>query len=72
MHSRFGSLLWPIHIVEYIESSSDKIAVLKVQPKKTIKTPTFEAEVYINLEKTYDILKITVVFPWRFKFVQRE
>ncbi|MCM4172202.1 hypothetical protein DHD32_11980 [Arenibacter sp. TNZ] len=51
-------VFYDIHIVEYIESSSDKIAVLKFKPKKTIKTPTFEAEVYINL-KTYDILKIT-------------
>ena len=57
IHPAF-EVFYDIHLIEYIQSSNDKIAVLKFQPIKTSRTPTFEAEVYINT-KTYDILKIT-------------
>ena len=50
-------VFYDIYLVEYIQSGNDKIAVLKLQPIKTNKTPTFESEVYINVN-TYDILKI--------------
>ena len=51
-------VFYDIYLMEYIQSSNDKIAVLKLRPIKTNKTPTFEAELYINV-KTYEILKIT-------------
>lgn len=60
-------LIFPLHpgfevyynprIISMIQSGNSKIAVVHFKPKKDLKTPTFDGEVYIDT-KTFDILKI--------------
>lgn len=60
-------LIFPLHpsveayynprIISMIQSGNNKIAVVHFKPLKNLKTPAFEAEVYIDT-KTFDILKI--------------
>lgn len=45
-------------VISMIQSGNSKIAVVHFKPKKNLKPPTFDGEVYIDT-KTYDVLKIT-------------
>ncbi len=56
MHGNLESF-YKLHIIEYIPSGDQKIAVLGFEPIKSLYTPIFNAEVYINTQ-TYDILKV--------------
>lgn len=55
-HSSF-EIFYDIKVQDIIKSKDSKIAVLLFKPKKSIKTPAFEGEVYIDMN-TYDILKL--------------
>lgn len=56
LHDDFESF-YNVRIVQHISSGDDKIAVLWFKPKKNLKIPIFDAEVYVNTT-SHDILKI--------------
>ena len=55
-HSNF-EIFYDLKVNDIVKSEDSKIAVLFFKPKKSIKTPAFEGEVYIDMD-THDILKI--------------
>ena len=55
-HSSF-EIFYDIKVQDIIKSEDSKIAVLFFKPKKSVKTPAFEGEVYIDMN-THDILKV--------------
>ena len=55
-HSNF-EVYYDLKVNDIIQSDPTKIAVLLFKPKKSIQTPAFEGEVYIDMN-THDILKI--------------
>lgn len=50
-------IYYNLRLIEIIKSKDQKIAVILFKPRKNIKTPIFEGEIYLDLN-SYDILKV--------------
>ena len=50
-------IFYRLNIIDIVQAADSKIAVVEFKPLKTVKTPAFEGEVYIDMN-SFDILKI--------------